>query len=102
MEKKHSLKFCDFRPFFFSLPCQVYLHSVCLPVARAETGSKGTSGNAADHHGHALLAGAVALQLDFPAQFAIRQVGLVAGAVDGETPEVLLAPLGQQSGMGSN
>lgn len=74
-----------------------YLHPVGLPEANADAGSKGASRHTADHYRHALSAGAVALQLYLPAQFTIRQVGLVASAVDRETPVVLLTTLGQQS-----
>lgn len=75
-----------------------YLHPVGLHVADADAGGEGPAGDAADHHWHALLAGAVALLLDLSAQLAVGDVGLVAGAVDGEAPVVLLAALGQQPG----
>lgn len=74
-----------------------HLHPVGLPEAGADAGSKGTSRHTADHHGHALLAGAVSLHLYLSAQLTIGQVGLVACAVDRETPVVLLTTLGQQS-----
>lgn len=73
-----------------------YLHSVGLHVADADARGEGSARDAADHHRHALLAGAVSPLLDLSAQLAVGDVGLVAGAVDGEAPEVLLAPLGQQ------
>lgn len=72
-----------------------YLHPVGLAEAGADTGSKGTSRHTADHYRHALLTGAVALQLYLTAQFTIGQVSLVASAVDRETPVVLLTTLGQ-------
>lgn len=74
-----------------------YLHPVRLPEAGADAGSKGTSRHTADHYRHALLTGAVALQLNLSAKLTIGQVGLVACAVDRETPVVLLTTLGQQS-----
>lgn len=74
-----------------------YLHPVGLPEAGADAGSKGPSRHTADHYRHALLTGVIALQLYLSAQLTIGQVGLVAGAVDRETPVVLLTALGQQS-----
>ena len=74
-----------------------YLHPVGLPVAGADAGSKGTSRHTADHYRHAMLTGEVTLQLNLFAQLTVGQVGLVAGAVDRETPVVLLTALGQQS-----
>lgn len=58
------------------------LHPVGFPEARADAGSKGASRDTADHHGHALLAGQIAFHLDLSAHLTVRQVGLVAGAVD--------------------
>lgn len=81
-----------------SMHDMTYLHPVGLAEAGADTGSKGTSRHTADHYRHALLTGVVALQLYLTAQLTIRQVSLVAGAVDRETPVVLLTTLGQQSG----
>lgn len=77
-------------------PRLTYLHPVGLPVAGADAGSEGPSGHTADHHGHALLTGPVALLLDLSAQLALGQVRLVTCAVHGETPVVLLATTGQQ------
>lgn len=74
-----------------------YLHPVGLPETGADAGCKGASRHAADHYRHSLLTGAVTLQLDLSAQLTIRQVGLVACAVDRETPVVLLTTLSQQS-----
>lgn len=74
-----------------------YLYPVGLPEASADAGSEGTSRHTADHYRHALLTGAVSLQLYLSAQLTIGQVGLVACAVDRETPVVLLTTLGQQS-----
>lgn len=75
-----------------------YLQPVSLPIANADAGGKGPTRNTADHHRHSLLTGAVALQLYFSAQLTIGELGLVARAVDGESPVVLLTALGQQSG----
>lgn len=74
-----------------------YLHPVGLAEAGADAGSEGTSRHTADHHRHAVLTGEVALQLNLFSQPTVGQVGLVACAVDGETPVVLLTTLGQQS-----
>lgn len=74
-----------------------YLQPVSLPIANADAGGKGPTRNTADHHRHALLTGAVALQLYLSAQLTIREAGLVASAVDRESPVVLLTALGKQS-----
>lgn len=74
-----------------------YLQPVGLSKADADTGSKGTSRHTAHHYRHALTTGIVALQLNLPAQFTIRQFRLVACAVDRKAPVVLLTTLGQQS-----
>lgn len=82
------------------IPCAAsltYLHPVGLPETGADTRSEGTSRHTADHYRHAIITGAVALQLYFSAKLTIGQVGLVAGAIDRETPVVLLTTLGQQS-----
>ena len=71
-----------------------YLDSIRLPEANANTGSEGPSRHTAHHHWHALLTGAVALQLYLSAKLAVGQVSLVAGTVDRETPVVLLTTLG--------
>lgn len=74
-----------------------YLHPVGLSEASTDARGESTSRNTADHYRHALLTGEVTVQLYLFAQLAIGQVGLVACAVDRETPEVLLTTLGQQS-----
>lgn len=75
-----------------------YLQPVSLPVANADAGGKGPTRNTADHHRDSLLTGVVALQLYLSAQLTIGEIGLVARAVDRESPVVLLTALGQQSG----
>lgn len=50
---------------------KLYLDPIGLPVAGTEGGSKGPSGHTADHDRHALLTGAVALQLDLSAHLAV-------------------------------
>lgn len=75
-----------------------YLQPVSLPIANADAGGKGPTRDTADHHRHSLLTGAVALQLDLSSQLTIGELGLVARAVDRESPVVLLTALGQQSG----
>lgn len=72
-----------------------YLHPIGLAEADADAGGKDTSRHTADYYRHAPTTGVVALQLYLPAQFTVRQVGLVACAVDRETPVVLLTTLGQ-------
>lgn len=87
----------DFLAVKWQIHCDLtYLHPVGLPEAGADAGSKGTSRHTADHYRHALLTGAVSLNLYLMAQFAIGQVGLVACAVDRKAPVVLLTTLGQQ------
>lgn len=73
------------------------LHPVGFPEAHADAGSKGPSWDAADHHRHALLTRQVAFHLYLSAHLAVRQVSLVAGAVDREAPIILLASVSQQS-----
>lgn len=72
------------------------LHPVGFPEADADARGESSSRHTADHRRHAPPTGAVALQLDFSAQFTIREVGLIARAVYPETPVVFLPALGQQ------
>lgn len=76
---------------------QTDLHPVSFPEAHADAGSKSAPWHTADHHRHALLAGHIALHLYLSAHFTVGQVGLVAGAVDRETPIILLTSASQQS-----